>query len=62
MIKATFASKVEVEGEKIVVTREVDGGLEKLETKLPAIVTVDLRYMDIILDSMNHDMPRFLTL
>jgi electron transfer flavoprotein alpha/beta subunit len=57
LIKATFASKVEVKGENIVVTREVDGGLEKIETTLPAIVTVDLRFAYVILDSMNQDMP-----
>jgi electron transfer flavoprotein beta subunit len=41
--QATFASKVKIEGEKATVTREVDGGLETLELKLPAVVTTDLR-------------------
>ena len=41
--QGTFASKVEVEGESVNVTREVDGGLETLRLKLPAIVTTDLR-------------------
>jgi electron transfer flavoprotein beta subunit len=41
--QATFASKVEVKGETLVVTREVDAGLETIEVDLPAVVTVDLR-------------------
>ncbi|HKY92480.1 MAG TPA: electron transfer flavoprotein subunit beta/FixA family protein [Nevskiaceae bacterium] len=41
--QATFASKVEVESNKAVVTREVDAGLETLEVDLPAIITADLR-------------------
>ena len=41
--QATFASKVEVEGGKATVTREVDAGLETLEVDLPAVVTTDLR-------------------
>ena len=41
--QATFASKIEVEGAKAKVTREVDGGLQTLEVDLPAIVTADLR-------------------
>lgn len=41
--QGTFASKVEIEGEAAKVTREVDGGLETLSLKLPAIVTTDLR-------------------
>jgi electron transfer flavoprotein beta subunit len=41
--QATFASKIEVEGSKAKVTREVDGGLQTLEIDLPAIVTADLR-------------------
>ncbi|OQW45344.1 MAG: electron transfer flavoprotein subunit beta [Proteobacteria bacterium SG_bin5] len=41
--QGTFASKVEVEGEHVNVTREVDGGLETVRLKLPAIVTTDLR-------------------
>ena len=41
--QATFASKLEIEGETAKVTREVDGGLQTIEVKLPAIVTADLR-------------------
>ena len=41
--QGTFASKVEVEGESVNVTREVDGGLETVKLKLPAVVTTDLR-------------------
>ena len=41
--QATFASKVEVEGGKARVTREVDGGLQTLEVDLPAVITTDLR-------------------
>ncbi|MDP8994542.1 MAG: electron transfer flavoprotein subunit beta/FixA family protein [Pseudomonadota bacterium] len=42
--QGTFASKVEVEGsEAVTVTREVDGGLETVRLKLPAVVTTDLR-------------------
>ncbi len=41
--QATFASKVEVNGNIAKVTREVDGGLETIAIKLPAIVTTDLR-------------------
>ena len=42
--QGTFASKVEVDGtETVNVTREVDGGLETVKLKLPAIVTTDLR-------------------
>jgi electron transfer flavoprotein beta subunit len=41
--QATFASKLEVAGDKATVTREVDAGLETLEVDLPAVVTTDLR-------------------
>lgn len=42
--QGTFASKLEVEKEgKVVITREIDGGLAKVEGKLPMIVTTDLR-------------------
>jgi electron transfer flavoprotein beta subunit len=41
--QATFAFKVEVEGSDFKVTREVDGGLQTVKLKGPAIVTVDLR-------------------
>ena len=50
--QATFASKVEVAGEKAKVTREVDGGLETLEVALPAVITTDLRLNE----------PRYVTL
>jgi electron transfer flavoprotein beta subunit len=41
--QGTFASKVEVAGDKVKVTREVDGGLQTVALNLPAIVTTDLR-------------------
>jgi len=41
--QATFASKIEIAGESATVTREIDGGLEKVAVKLPAVVTTDLR-------------------
>jgi electron transfer flavoprotein beta subunit len=41
--QGTFASKLTIEGEEIVVTREVDGGLQTVRLKSPAIVTTDLR-------------------
>ncbi|HRD77215.1 MAG TPA: electron transfer flavoprotein subunit beta/FixA family protein [Hyphomicrobiaceae bacterium] len=41
--QGTFASKIAVEGGALAVTREVDGGLETLKLKLPAIITTDLR-------------------
>jgi electron transfer flavoprotein beta subunit len=41
--QATFASKLEIEGGKAKVTREVDGGLQTIEVDLPAVVTTDLR-------------------
>ncbi len=50
--QATFASKLVLEKEKATVTREVDGGLETLSIKLPAIVTTDLRLNE----------PRYVTL
>jgi electron transfer flavoprotein beta subunit len=50
--QATFASKVEIAGGSAKVTREVDGGLETLEVKLPAVVTTDLRLNE----------PRYVTL
>jgi electron transfer flavoprotein beta subunit len=50
--QATFASKVVVEGDSASVTREVDGGLETIKVKLPAIVTTDLRLNE----------PRYVTL
>jgi len=50
--QGTFASKVKVEGEKVKVTREVDGGLEMVDLKLPAVITTDLRLNE----------PRYVTL
>jgi len=41
--QATFASEVKVEDDKVLVTREIDGGLQTLKLTLPAIVTTDLR-------------------
>jgi electron transfer flavoprotein beta subunit len=41
--QGTFASKLVIEGDHIAVTREVDGGLQTVRLKLPAIVTTDLR-------------------
>ncbi len=41
--QGTFISKLAVTGDKVEVTREVDGGLEKLSLTLPAVVTTDLR-------------------
>ncbi|WP_306556097.1 electron transfer flavoprotein subunit beta/FixA family protein [Acidovorax sp.] len=50
--QATFASKVQIAGERAVVAREIDGGLETLELKLPAVITTDLRLNE----------PRYVTL
>jgi len=50
--QATFASKLKVEGGKAQVTREVDGGLETISIRLPAVVTTDLRLNE----------PRYVTL
>ncbi|MEE4452000.1 electron transfer flavoprotein subunit beta/FixA family protein [Novosphingobium resinovorum] len=41
--QGTFANKVEIDGDSVAVTREVDGGLETVKLALPAIVTTDLR-------------------
>lgn len=41
--QGTFASKLKREGDRLLVTREVDGGLETINLKLPAVVTTDLR-------------------
>ncbi len=41
--QGTFASKVEKDGDRLKVTREIDGGLETVSLKLPAVVTTDLR-------------------
>ena len=50
--QATFASKVEMSGDKLNVTREVDGGLETISLSLPAVITTDLRLNE----------PRYVTL
>ena len=50
--QATFASKVKIDNGKALVTREVDGGLESISIKLPAIITSDLRLNE----------PRYVTL
>ena len=41
--QATFASELSIEGDKAIVTREVDGGLQTIKVNLPSVVTVDLR-------------------
>jgi electron transfer flavoprotein beta subunit len=43
MGQGTFASEVVVDGDKVNVTREIDGGMQTVSLKLPAIVTTDLR-------------------
>jgi electron transfer flavoprotein beta subunit len=50
--QATFISNITVAGESAEITREIDGGLEKLTIKLPAVVTADLRLNE----------PRYVTL
>jgi electron transfer flavoprotein beta subunit len=50
--QATFISSIEIKGDSADVTREIDGGLEKLTIKLPAVVTTDLRLNE----------PRYVTL
>ncbi len=50
--QATFISKIEVAGDHADITREVDGGLEKISVKMPAVVTTDLRLNE----------PRYVTL
>jgi electron transfer flavoprotein beta subunit len=50
--QATFASKVEVNGDQMTVTREVDGGSESIALSLPAVITTDLRLNE----------PRYVTL
>jgi electron transfer flavoprotein beta subunit len=50
--QATFASKLELNNEDAIVTREVDDGLETLALKLPSVITTDLRLNE----------PRYLTL
>ena len=41
--QATYASELDIDGDKATVTREVDGGLQTIKVKMPAIITVDLR-------------------
>ena len=41
--QATFVSEIEVEGEQVKATREVDGGLETISVRLPSVITTDLR-------------------
>ena len=41
--QATFASEVDIDGDKAVVTREVDGGLQTIKVSTPTIISVDLR-------------------
>jgi electron transfer flavoprotein beta subunit len=41
--QGTFASKIELQGESVVITREIDEGLEQIKTILPIVVTCDLR-------------------
>ena len=43
MPQGTFASKIEIDGDKIQVTREIDGGLQTVKLNMPAIITTDLR-------------------
>ena len=50
--QATFISKIEISGDTAQITREIDGGLEKLTAKLPMVVTTDLRLNE----------PRYVTL
>src|SRR6267154_1178053 len=52
--QGTFASKVALADGKAMVTREVDGGLETVELKLPAIVTTDLRLNEPRYASLTH--------
>ena len=41
--QATFVSEIQIEGEQLKATREVDGGLETISVKLPSVITTDLR-------------------
>ena len=50
--QATFISKIEIAGDQARITREIDGGLERLTAKLPLVVTTDLRLNE----------PRYVTL
>lgn len=53
-MQATFASKVEVKDDKLGVTREIDGGLEMIDVKMPCVITADLRYDDVINITINY--------
>jgi electron transfer flavoprotein beta subunit len=46
MSQGMFASKVDVDGEKAKITREIDGGLQTIEINLPAVISADLRLND----------------
>ncbi len=52
LAQGTFASKVEIANGLALITREIDGGLERLRLKLPAVITTDLRLNE----------PRYVTL
>ncbi|MFL9927625.1 electron transfer flavoprotein subunit beta/FixA family protein [Herbaspirillum lusitanum] len=52
MPQATFASTLQISGDEAIVAREIDGGLETLAVKLPAVITTDLRLNE----------PRYVTL
>jgi electron transfer flavoprotein beta subunit len=52
MAQGAFASKVEIADGKALVTREIDGGMEKVQLELPAVITTDLRLNE----------PRYVTL
>ena len=41
--QATYSSELDIEGENAIVTREVDGGLQKIKIKMPSVISVDLR-------------------
>jgi electron transfer flavoprotein alpha/beta subunit len=41
--QGTFASEVAVDGDSVAVKREIDGGLENIKIKLPAVISADLR-------------------
>lgn len=43
LAQGTFASELNIEGDTVKVTREIDGGLQTLELKIPAVITTDLR-------------------
>src|SRR5437016_7898218 len=54
--QGTFASKLAIEGDSVLVTREVDGGLQTVKLKGPAIVTTDLRLNEPRYASLPHSM------